>query len=202
MSIGSGVLRIIRRAQGKGYSVKTGMGSRNRLSGGTYELVVTALITALVFAGTSFFKIPTIATQGYVHLGDAILICGVMILGRRNGTAAAALGSGLADVAGGYAYWAPWTFLIKGVMAFVFASIAETGEPGETPAFARRLLAYAVSGALMVAGYYLAASVMYGSFLLPLSSVPWNLAQAVSAAVVGEVFVRSGGSAYVKTRLR
>ena len=92
-----------------------------------YTLVLTGVMAALVMAATSFFKIPVPATNGYVHLGDALIFLSVLVLGRRNGTIAAASGSALADLLGGYAHWAPWTFVIKGLMAFVAATILYSG---------------------------------------------------------------------------
>lgn len=170
-------------------------GNRN----GTFGLVLTGLVAALVFAATSFFKIPTIATQGYVHLGDAVVLIGVIILGRARGSLAAAMGSAMSDIIGGYVYWAPWTFLIKGMMALIFSLASGRDDQielrAEKPAsLARAIFAGAASGAFMVLGYYLAASIMYGNMLTPLSSVPWNIAQAVSACLISAVFSSWRGS--------
>ena len=88
-----------------------------------YALMLTGLMAALVLAATSMFRIPVPATNGYVHLGDAMIFLSVMILGRRNGTIAGAAGSALADLLGGYVHWVPWTFAIKGLMAFAFGTL-------------------------------------------------------------------------------
>ena len=88
-----------------------------------YTLMLTGLMAAVVLAATSVFRIPVPATNGYVHLGDAMIFVAVLILGRRNGTIAGATGSALADLLGGYAHWVPWTFAIKGLMAFIFGTL-------------------------------------------------------------------------------
>ena len=70
----------------------------------TNKLVFTALMTCLVLLGTILFRIPIPMTQGYVHLGDAMIYIGVLLLGKKYGAVAAALGSSLGDVLGGFAF--------------------------------------------------------------------------------------------------
>ena len=45
-----------------------------------YELVITSLMICLVLLGTVLFRIPVPMTQGYVHLGDAMIYIGVIAL--------------------------------------------------------------------------------------------------------------------------
>lgn len=80
------------------------------------SIVLTGLMTALVFLGTSVIKIPTV--RGYIHLGDGFVFLSVIILGPFYGAFAAGVGSMLADILGGYAQWALPTLLIKSLMAF------------------------------------------------------------------------------------
>ena len=91
----------------------------------TNKLVFTALMTCLVLLGTILFRIPIPMTQGYVHLGDAMIYIAVLLLGKKQGAAAAALGSSLGDILGGFAFWAPWTFIIKFAMAYIAGSLIE-----------------------------------------------------------------------------
>ena len=160
-----------------------------------YELVLTGLMAALVMAATSFFRIPVPATNGYVHLGDAFVFLSVMILGRRNGTIAAATGSGLADLLGGYAHWVPWTFAIKGLMAFAFGTILivinnKNGNAGSSENETQRstgLLtasAMALSSLIMIAGYFTAQRIIYGNFAAPLAALPGNIAQAAAGVLI------------------
>ena len=160
-----------------------------------YELVLTGLMAALVMAATSFFRIPVPATNGYVHLGDAFVFLSVMILGRRNGTIAAATGSGLADLLGGYAHWVPWTFAIKGLMAFAFGTILivinnKNDNAGSSENETQRstgLLtasAMALSSLIMIAGYFTAQRIIYGNFAAPLAALPGNIAQAAAGVLI------------------
>jgi uncharacterized membrane protein len=89
------------------------------------QLILTGLLTALITAVTIVIAIPIPFTNGYVHPGDSMIFMAALILGRRRGAFAAGLGSALADVILGYFIWAPFTFVIKGVMAFLTGFIIE-----------------------------------------------------------------------------
>ena len=52
----------------------------------TKKLVYTALFTALCCVGTMVIQIPTPATHGYIHLGDAFVILSGVILGKKYGS--------------------------------------------------------------------------------------------------------------------
>ena len=163
---------------------------------GTHRLVYTSLMICLILLGTIVFRIPVPMTQGYVHLGDAMIYLGVMLLGRKQGSAAAALGSALGDILGGYAFWAPWTLATKFTMAYVTGSIIERASQGEhyhkpsgAAATVITMSSMAAGGLVMCAGYLAAERIMYGSWALAAISVPWNIGQfavgiAVSAAAI------------------
>ena len=154
----------------------------------TSGLVYTALMICLVLLGTILFRIPVPMTQGYVHLGDTMIFLGVLMLGKRHGSAAAALGSALADILGGFAFWAPWTLIIKYSMAFVTGLILEKSarsyEYSNSPDRLIKLTAMAAGGILMCAGYLAAETVMYGSFALAIVGLPWNIGQVVVGMVL------------------
>ena len=54
-----------------------------------------------------------------------MIFLSVLLLGKKGGAAASGLGSALADLMGGYAAYAPWTFIIKGAMAFIMGVFIE-----------------------------------------------------------------------------
>ena len=78
------------------------------------RLSLGALFASLVFIGTFILKIPTPGTGGYIHPGDALVILSGVFLGPNYGFLAAAVGSALADILGGYIFYAPITFAVKG----------------------------------------------------------------------------------------
>ena len=168
----------------------------------TQRLVTTALMMSLVMLGTIVFRIPVPMTQGYVNLGDAMVFIAVMLLGKKYGTAAAGLGSALADVLGGYAMWAPWTLVIKAGMAFVTAVIIEHGrvsgngnENNDGKVEIKRpvqpaLIAAMISGSIiMCSGYFIAEWIMYGNPGAAALGIPWNIGQA-SAGMIIALLVR------------
>ena len=167
-----------------------------------YALMLTGLMAAIVLAATSMFRIPVPATNGYVHLGDAMIFLSVMILGRRNGTIAGATGSALADLLGGYAHWVPWTFAIKGLMAFAFGTLLilmysrrqETDITDSTKAkddasliSIGMVIAMAISSLIMIAGYFIAQRIIYGNIAAPLAALPGNIAQAAAGVLIAAI---------------
>ncbi|MBQ6439807.1 MAG: ECF transporter S component [Mogibacterium sp.] len=142
---------------------------------GTGKLVFTSLTACLVLLGTLLFRIPIPMTQGYVHLGDAMIFIGVLILGKKQGAFAAALGSALGDILGGFAFWAPWSFIIKYAMAFVTGSLIER---------THKVTSMATGGLVMCAGYLIAERIMYGSWALAAVGLPWNIGQFATGIAV------------------
>ena len=64
----------------------------------TLDISIIGLMSALVFVGTYFFKIPS--AFGYTHLGDCMIILTVCLFGTRRGVLAGAIGAGLSDLRG------------------------------------------------------------------------------------------------------
>jgi len=144
---------------------------RNPSSEKVMNLVLMGLMTCLVIVTTMFIKIPIPMTQGYVHLGDSMIFLAVLILGKKNGSIAAGVGSAMGDILGGYAVWAPWTLVIKFIMAWILGIFAERFEKkGE-------IVGMVIAGAEMTAGYYVASSILYGSWIVTLADIPWNIGQ-------------------------
>lgn len=153
------------------------------------KLVTKALMICLILLMTSTFKIPVPMTQGYVHLGDAMIFLSVMLLGKRDGALAAGIGSSLGDVLSGYAFWAPWTFVIKFLMAFIMGVFIEKAgarhgiENGKYKVTWIDLTGMMLGGLEMAGGYFIAEYILYGNWAAPIAAVPWNIGQfAVGAA--------------------
>lgn len=148
------------------------------------KLIMTGLMTAIVTISTMVIAIPVPYTQGYIHLGDSMIYLSVLILGIRYGAFAAAIGSSLADIFLGFAFWMPWTIVIKAVMAILMGLIvkfflSEKGKSIKAHSMLIMLLSMTASGMWMVFGYYLAASVIYGNLTIALLSIPPNIVQFV-----------------------
>ena len=151
----------------------------------TQKVVVTGLMMGLIVVCTMFIKVPIPMTTGYVHLGDAMIFLSVLVLGWKYGTVAAAVGSTLGDLLAGFAMWAPWTFVIKGMMALIAGLILlELSKNTKLSPLTKNLIAMIPAGLFMVVGYFVAEAVMYGSWVSPWIGVPWNIGQFAAGMVL------------------
>lgn len=131
----------------------------------TREIVITALMIALVFLAGSVIKIPTIG--GFVHIGDCMVFLSVIILGKKRGALASALGMFLVDALGGYYIWAPFTFVIKFIMAYIAGFIIEKIDKDNkvvTRFNIKYIFAFLAGGIFMIAGYFLAGGIIAAFF--------------------------------------
>ena len=85
------------------------------------KIVLTGLMTGLVFLATSIIKIPTM--NGYIHLGDGFIFISAIILGPFYGSFAAGVGSMLADLLSPYAKRSLPTIIIKSLMALIMGLV-------------------------------------------------------------------------------
>lgn len=157
----------------------------------TQKIVLTALMMCIIMIAILFVRIPIPFTQGYVHLGDAMIFLSVLILGWKYGALAAALGGMLGDIVGGFAMWAPWTFAIKGIMALILGLVIMAGskKANTTPKkfMAVEIVGMVIAGIVMVIGYYAAEGIMYGNWVTPALGVPWNIGQFVVGMIIAVI---------------
>jgi uncharacterized repeat protein (TIGR04002 family) len=151
----------------------------------------TGLFAALIFLVTAYlFHIPTPATGGYIHLGDAFVYLAASLLPLPYSVAAAGIGEGLSDLLTGSAAYALPTFLIKSAMALCFTA------KGKTLLTRRNRIATVPAGLICVGGYYLTEIFLLHSVTAPLAEIPANLVQALASAVIylllGKAFDRVG----------
>lgn len=157
----------------------------------TFKMVLTALMIGLIIVMVLFVRVPIPFTQGYVHLGDAMIFLAILILGWKYGAAAAGLGGLLADMIGGAAMWAPWTLALKVGMAFILgAAIHITSKRAgnsQKVFIIGEVIGMVIAGAFEVAGYYFAEGIMYGNWAVPLLGIPWNIGQFAVGMVIAVV---------------
>lgn len=158
----------------------------------TSDIVYIALMMAATCAVTMTIRIPTFI--GYTHLGDSMVFLAAIILGKRKGTLAAALGMFLADILSGYAVWAPFTLVIKGVMAYIAASIAYR-ENFDGNNLKNNIFAFVCAGTWMVGAYYIANAIITRfvyvqtaslgeSLTIALGEVPGNIIEVIVGIVI------------------
>ena len=158
---------------------------------------MTALMMCLITVATMLIRVPIPFTQGYVHLGDAMIFLSVLLLGWKYGTVAAAIGSLLGDVIGGFAMWAPWTLCIKGGMAIIMGLLVASAAKSATPKIARldlkALIGMILGGAFMTFGYFVAEGIMYGNFVSAALGIPWNIGQFAVGMVIATILAAALG---------
>lgn len=135
------------------------------------KLTVSGVFAALIFVSTMFLSIKL--PNGYANLGDGFVIVGALLLGKYYGALAAAIGAGLADIIPGYAVYAPATIVIKALMAIVAVLIFEAFKNKDKIKikFLALVLASLVAEIIMVLGYFLYETLLYGAGTAALSVV-------------------------------
>lgn len=131
---------------------------KNSKSLNTKEMVLMGLMIALVYLAGSIIKIPSVG--GFVQIGDCMVFLSVIVLGKKKGAVSSALGMFLVDALGGYFFWAPFTLIIKGAMAYIAGFILE--KMSERYGNIRYVIAFLVSGVFMVVAYFGAGIIVSG----------------------------------------
>lgn len=153
----------------------------------TKRVVITALMASMVCVVTMMVKIPS-PMKGYLNIGDCmVLLCGWM-LPPGYGFIAAGLGSALADLFSGYVIYAPATFVIKGLMAFVAFACFRLFHK-KTGKLASQIIGGVLAELIMVSGYFVFEGVLYG-FAPSVVNIPANGAQGVAGVVIGVVLIK------------
>lgn len=164
--------------------IHTFTGGGNMEQDNVKKVVYGAFMMALVTIGTMVIQIPTPATKGYINVGDSFIFLSSALFGPAIGFITGGIGSALADLLSGYAYWAPWTFIIKGIEGLIVGVMYKN--------YIKEYfkIAFLIIGALwMTLGYYMAGGIMYG-FKVSLVDVPNNLVQGFASVAIGYILIR------------
>lgn len=148
----------------------------------TQKIVWAGLFTALTVVATMVIRYPT--ANGYVNVGDSLVILSAFLLGPTWGAIAAGLGSALADILSGYIIYSPATLIIKGLMALAAGAILISAKKKNDPRFA--ILASIVAEIIMVSGYFAYELIIYGIAASVVDIIP-NCIQGAVNAVVGTI---------------
>lgn len=144
-------------------------------------LVLTALFIALTYVFTAFINIrlPIGGNGGLIHLGNVPLFICAILLGKKRGAIAGGVGMGLFDLLSGWVTWAPFTLVIVALMGFSVGLITEKRR--KLPWY---ILAFAVATVIKIVGYYFAEVILYKNWIVPFASIPGNIIQVVTAAIL------------------
>lgn len=153
----------------------------------TKKIVTASMLAALCCILTMVIKIPS-PLKGYLNLGDCAVLLSGFTLSPLYGFMAAGLGSALADMISGYVVYAPATFFIKGITALAarlgFKLIRKA--LGNT---ASRILSAVISEIVMILGYFVFESCLYG-FAPSLINIPANALQGTVGVILGVILTK------------
>lgn len=141
------------------------------------EIVLYGMAIAVVFASTFFIKIPN-ALDGYMNLGDGMIMLFASIASPLGGFLIGGVGSALADLVGGYPHYIIFTLIIKGFEGFMIAILYQR-LPKKL-----RWFTFIIASFIMVTGYFFAKWYLKQSMLIALSGIPENILQSGIGMVI------------------
>ena len=158
-----------------------------------HSVVQTAVFAAMIFVLTAVLHIP--APSGYVHLGDALIYLSSLLLGSPWALLAAAVGEGLADLAGGFASYIPATVVIKALMALIFVRAR-----GDKLLTKKSALMTVFAGIVNVGGYFAADFVISRAYAF--ADVFGNAVQSIASAVIFVILAAALDRAHIMDRMK
>ena len=138
----------------------------NKLNSRTIS--INALAIALVCLSTMFLQFPI--PLGYAHLGNCFILISGVFFGPVTGLLAGGIGSALSDLLTGYAQWIIPTLIIKGITVNMFKI--------------RTAAASIVGIIIMVVGYFIGGSILYGSIYTGATQIPGLVMEGIVGIVL------------------
>jgi uncharacterized membrane protein len=158
-------------------------------------MALIAILSALTVVFTLVVRIPFAPTRGYFTLADVGVYFAAFAFGPWVGFVVGGLGTGLADILGGYAHFAIWSFLIHGLQGLAAGLYGyRHGRLG--------LLAGWLAGAIiMVSGYFFVEMFLYGLGPAAAEALTVNLPQVVIGGILAVLLVLAVRRAYPQLEL-
>lgn len=147
----------------------------------THRIVLFALFASLTVVMTLLFHFPIPYAQGYLNIGDAVVLLAALVMGPGAGFWVGSIGSALADMIAGYAMYIPFTFFVKGLEGFFAGWLFNKTQ--------KITLSVALAAFWMAVGYIFADWFLYG---LPaaIAAFPMNLLQGAVGALTSVILFR------------
>lgn len=156
----------------------------------TVNIVLAAIMTALVCVATLFFQIPLPPPFGYFNVGESIIYIIAILFGPIIGGFAGGVGAALADALSpfGYFIFAPGTLYIKFLEGFIVGFIVYKAHLKEWQGWKEVLIiicAVILGGLIMVVGYWSYEAYILGwGPIVAVGEVPINLTQLLIGLAV------------------
>lgn len=146
----------------------------------TRNIVTAALAIAAIFVFTAFVSFP-IGSFGYLNIGDSIIMLFASLFSPILAFFIAGTASLMADISLGYAQYAIFTFVIKGLEAFVVSLLIK--KLGVN----KQILAFVLAGLIVMIGYGLTDVFLTGEWYLFIESITFNAVQVVASIVIATI---------------
>ncbi len=147
----------------------------------TQAITINALAMALVCLSTMFLQFPI--PLGYANLGNCFILIISVFFGPVTGLLAGGIGSAMADLLTGYSQWVLPTLITIGLMGLSVGILAHRTR--NFFAFHKLCVKIApvVGIFIMIIGYFIGGSILYGSFYVGATQLPALIAEAVIGIV-------------------
>ena len=142
-------------------------------------IAITAIMIAVTAVFTMVIQVPIPATQGYFNFSDVAVYFTAYAFGPWIGLLAGGVGAGMADILGGWAQWAPITFLAHGLEGLVAGFLARNASGWKL------LIGWAAGTVVMVVIYFVGAYWVMGVGPDAWAEIPPNVLQNVVGGLVG-----------------
>ena len=128
-------------------------------------IAITAMAVALTYVFTAFVnvRLPIAANGGLIHLGNVPLFIMAILFGKKTGAIAGGVGMGLFDLLSGWTAWAPFTFIIVGIMGYVVGAMTEKHDQ-----YGWKVAAIFAAFVIKIVGYYIAEIILYANCVIPI----------------------------------
>lgn len=153
-------------------------------------IALVAVLIALVTVFTLLVRVPTPA-KGYVNLSDVAITFASLIFGPWAGLVAGGVGTGLADLLGGFAPFAPLSLVAHGLEGLLIGLLSRGRR-----AVGWLVVSWLAGAVAMVAAYLVGEGLFYTGWPPALAEVPMNAFQALVGAAVGIPLVLAVRGAY------
>ncbi|MGV9171452.1 MAG: ECF transporter S component [Promethearchaeia archaeon] len=151
-------------------------------------IAITSVFAALICIVTMLIAIPVPATQGFINIGDALVMVTALLFGPFIGALAGGIGSMFADLFLGYTLYAPATLLIKGLEGLLVGFIANPKQK-QKRVDVRDILGVIIGGLIMVAGYFLYEGMLFGLNVALIEVFLNGLIQFGVGALIALIFI-------------
>ncbi len=158
-------------------------------------VALIAVLSAVTAVLTLAVRIPFAPTRGYFTLADVGVYFASFAFGPAIGFIVGGLGTGLADVLGGYAHFAVWSFIIHGFQGFV------AGLLGWRKGIMGMVMGWLAGLVVMVGGYFIVEYFLYGFGPAAAEALTINLPQVTIGGIVGVLLVQAVRRAYPQIEL-